>query len=307
MSPPPLADALRDRFVVVNLGAGGDAELALPDHVRRSVTLVQIDAANAPVDESSVHRRVPLRRVVADAHGTRTFHEAAYPWCSSLVPPRPGLVRRYGLEDYFETVASTEVECFTLPEALAEAGVAEIDFLGTDVEGLDAPILRTSSELLARALVVRSELRFEPMYEGEPPFHEAVALMEERGFELVGVDPEAWKPATPRQRRHRDGRTVWADCVFVRRSDALPDAPADLSGLVEAKQVLLTAMTGLRAWAEHLLERNSGAIPADWHADLWRATAPVPGGRVRERAADLAVRLRRRVPPRPRFDLRHVV
>ncbi|MDQ3936454.1 MAG: FkbM family methyltransferase, partial [Actinomycetota bacterium] len=270
---PPLADALRDRLVVVNLGAGGDPEAELPEDVRRAMTLVQIDAANEAVDEAAVHRRVPLRRVIADRHGTRTFQENAYPWCSSLLPPRDDLVRRYGLEAYFEPVARTEVECFTLAEALEEVSIERVDFLKTDVEGLDAAILRASAGLLEDVLVLRSELRFEPFYEGEPPFHEAAAFLAERGFDLVGLDPEAWKPATRRAARHRDGRTVWADCVFLRRPELLPPSPPELPGLTEAKQVLLTAMAGLRSWSEHLLETYGERIPEAWHPDLWRATA----------------------------------
>jgi len=305
--PPSLADALRDRLVVVNLGAGGDRGDDLPPHLRRSMTVVEIDAADEAADDSAVHRRVALRRVIAEAAGRRTFRRYAFVSCSSLLPPRAELIRRYGLEDYFRPVATEEVECVTLAAALAEAGIDRVDFLKTDVEGLDSAILRSSTDVLEHVLVLRCELRFEPFYEGEASFHETSAFLHERGFELVGLDPEAWKPASRRAAAHRDGRTVWADCVFVRRPELLAAVSSDVDGLVEAKQVLLTAMTGLRGWAEHLLEQNIGRIPPAWRDELWNATAPLaPTARVRQRARQLAESARSRIGPAAEFDFRHI-
>ncbi|HEV2813503.1 MAG TPA: FkbM family methyltransferase [Solirubrobacteraceae bacterium] len=304
---PNLANALRDRFVLVNLGAGGDHAADLPVHLRAAATVVEVDAADASVDRSDVHRRVAVRQVVADEPGRRTFRENAYVSCSSLLPPRDDLIARYGLTEYFRPVAEEEVECTTLPAILAEAGIDRLDFLKTDIEGLDTAVLRSSRELLERALVVRSELRFEPFYVGEAPFGDALAYLDELGFELIGLDPEVWKPATQRAARHRDGRTVWADCVFVRRPELVAATGGDdPAGLPEAKQVLLTAMTGLRSWAEHLLGVHGGRIPAEWRDELWQATAPAPRTRLRAKALDAIARARRRVPPRPAFDFRHV-
>lgn len=304
---PPLADVLRDRLVVVNLGAGDDRAPAFPEHLRQAVTLVEIDAANDAFEASAVHRRIPLRRVIADVSGRRVFRENAWVQCSSLLPPRQELVTRYGLEDYFAVVDEREVECVTLVEALHEVGVERADFLKTDIEGLDAAVLRSSEALLDHVLVLQSELRLEPFYEGEATFHDSLAYLDSRGFELVSMRPEEWKPVTRRRDRHSDGRTVWADCVFLRRSELLPGSPEGLAGLAEAKQVLLCAMAGLPGWGEHLLERYAAAIPAPWHADLVAATAPAERRRrVRERAMQAVVEVRRRVPPKPRFTFRHV-
>lgn len=169
--------------------------------------------------------------------------------------------------------------------------------------------MRSSGALLDETLVVCSELRFEPFYVGEATYPEGAAFLDERGFELIGLRPEVWKPATRRSAQHRDGRTVWADCIFVRREDALPVGKGH--GLLEAKQVVLTAMVGHRAWAEHLLERYLDRIPADWHAELWDVTAPDPPpsrrARARMLAAALAGRARRRTRSSAAVDFSHVV
>src|SRR4051794_23016409 len=186
--------------------------------------------------------------------------------------PRQELIERYGLQRFYEVVDEREVDVVTLPCALAEAGVGRIDYLKTDVEGLDTGILRSRGALLDSASVVCCEFRFEPFYVGEATYCEGAAVLDGHGFELIALRPQDSKPMTRRSAQHRDGRTVWADCIFVRRADALPGGQAE--GLVEAKQIVLTAMAGHRAWAEHLLERFLDRIPAEWHPELWDITAP---------------------------------
>jgi len=172
----------------------------------------------------------------------------------------------YGLERYYNPVATTTVECKTLPTLLQDFGIAAIDFLKTDLEGLDFEVLQSCESLLPRIAAIQCELRLQPFYEGESYFHEAAAYLTERGFELVALKPEFWKPKTTRNRNHKDGRTVWADCLFLRATG--------MTLLDYAKQIVILSMIGRRGYAEHVLESNRDALPAEWIGELESLVKP---------------------------------
>ncbi len=257
-----LADSLRGHFVVVNLGSAGDRDYALPPAIRAATTLVEIDAGKASRSRGAYAAKHSLQSAVAGTEGTRTFIQRAYGLCSSLLEPRRELIERYGLERYFEIVSASAVECKRLPDLLSDLGIQSIDFLKTDLEGLDFEVIQSCEAMLPQVLAIQCELRFEPFYIGEPPFHEAASYLSERGFELIALQSEYWKPRTAHSRQHKDGRLAWADCLFMRKT-ALVSAP-----LAQAKQIVIASMAGRRSWAEHLLNQYKSSLPAAWIPDL---------------------------------------
>jgi hypothetical protein len=263
-----LANALRGRFVVASLGASGDRDYPLPEALRRATTLIDLDAAADSKITSDYFAHHRIRRVIAGVSGPRTFRQNRSVYCSSILPPRDELIEVYGLQELFEIVALSEVECTSLSAILHETGVPAIDYLKVDLEGEDFNVIRHLGNLLEPILCLQMELRFQPFFEGEPYFHEVVAFLHDRGFDLIGVAPEHWKPVTRTGPAHDDGRTVWADTHFVRR------LPHGAEPLVRAKQIIACALMGGRTYAQHLFERAEAGLPSSWHAELEAVLAP---------------------------------
>lgn len=271
------------RFTVVNLGSGGDEPFPLPAWARSGSTLVEIDAADRPAASAgNFERRLTLSDIVAGSSGIREFTTRSFVSVSGLLEPRPELVEKYALQEYFRVVDRKLVRTRTLPSMLAEQGIERIDLLKTDLEGLDLEVLLACGRFLDRAYCVQCELRFEPFFEGEPKFHDAVAELDARGFDLLSLSPETWQPATPYREtlvHHGDGQTAWADCILIRRL-----SPDDVVG--RARQVVLLSGLAQRAVAAYLLGTIAGELPDELSGLLTPLVTPLA-------AADEASQLRR--------------
>jgi len=258
-----LAESLRGEFVVVNLGAASDRDYDLPAHLRAATTLIEVDAAKSSETATSYFAKHALTSAVAGNTETRTFRLNKFSACSSLLEPRADLIELYGLEKYYEIASSSAVQCNRLPDLLAERNISSIDFLKTDLEGLDFEVIKSCESLLPGVLALQCELRFQPFYVGEPFFHEVVAYLADRHFSLIALTPEYWKPKTPNRKQHKDGRLIWADCLFMRHPDTVT------TPLAQAKQVILASMSGRRSYAEYLLGvYKTRRLPKEWLPEL---------------------------------------
>lgn len=74
-----LAQELRGRFVVANLGAGADCDYALPAVFRRAMTLIEIEGGRIePITSGEYFAKHTVCKVVAGAREPRRF--AQYAW-----------------------------------------------------------------------------------------------------------------------------------------------------------------------------------------------------------------------------------
>ena len=272
-----LSRQLAGDFIVLDLGsAHSEIIVQAGPEVCQAVTLIEVDALAKESGEKPTpfFRRVIVPHAVAGSSGARAFHVRRYPECSSFLQAKSELVKAYGLEAYFEEVKVLQFDCITLPQLLERHGIKRIDFLKTDLEGLDFEILSTSADFLPDSLIVQCELRFQPFFEGEGSFNEAANLLAAKGFELVSMRSNFWKYATPHRREHRDGRIVWADCIFLLREEIVRGRPDFWKAA--AKQMILAKMIGLQNVAEFLFQRYSGVIPRAEQAELRAWLAPAP-------------------------------
>ncbi|MDQ3678395.1 MAG: FkbM family methyltransferase [Actinomycetota bacterium] len=262
-------------FTVVNLGSGGDAPFPLPPWARSSSTLVEVDAADRPAGSGdNFERRLTLSDIVAGSPGIRRFTTRSFVSVSGLLEPKPELVEKYALQEYFRVVDRKLVRTRTLPSMLDEHGIGHVDLLKTDLEGMDLEVLLACGGFLDRAYCVQCELRFEPFYEGEPVFHDALAALDGRGFDLLSLSTETWQPATPYREtlvHRRDGQTVWADCILIRRL-----AADDVVG--RARQVVLLSGLAQRAVAAYVLGTVAERIPHQCRDLLTPLVRPVQPG-----------------------------
>src|ERR1051325_150722 len=263
-----LPEALKEGFVVVNLGCVGDTDYDLPPDLRQSMTIVEVDAAAPAQTSRAYHQKFSIDRVVSGTAGRQTFRFNTFVGSSSLLPPNLELVRDYGVERFYEPKTETEVECETLPNLLQYFKLPAISFLKTDLEGMDFAVIKSCERLLPEIPCVQCELRFQPFYHGEPHFHEAVAYLSARGFELVGLHTEYWKYKTRHSLWQRHGRPVWADCLFFLGPDAIARLAPERQPLLITQQVVIASMLGKKNLAEFRLQSSREILPPAWLPSL---------------------------------------
>jgi len=256
-----IAHFIDNRLIVVSLGAFQDPPLNLPKPIRRAITLVRLDANDPTGSETDCGRLIKLQKIVAERKSNRRFTVRTYPNCSSLLEPDDSLVKAYGLQKFFTVDHIVEAEVTTLPEILEMNDLPRLDYIKTDLEGMDHSIIESAGQSLSECLMVIMEVRFQTFYKGEATFVESMRLMEKRGFELLALHPEVWKYKTQHRDRIAGGRTVMADAVFVRRPDHLQRKPSPESDTDFVRQVVLLWMEGYTSYAEYLLEEYPGEMP----------------------------------------------
>jgi hypothetical protein len=161
-----------------------------------------------------------------------------------------------------------EIECETLASVLGAYNIRRIDFLKTDLEGLDYEVLSSAPDIVRQSLVIQSEMRFQPLYVGEPDFTTIASYLASLGFELITLRPEVWKYATRQRNLMRDGRMVWADAIFFNSATKLTSLFQDHAPLAFVKQIILAQALGLHNYAEYLFEQTQAQLPAHIQVEL---------------------------------------
>jgi FkbM family methyltransferase len=162
--------------------------------------------------------------------GMVTFHINRFDATSSTLPTNHALTRPFGLLDLaLETVKTRELPSRRLDDALAD--VAPVDLLKVDVQGAAHTVLNHGRALLGRTLVCHVEAEFAPVYLGERLFADIDTLLREAGFGFVdffslGRQRYARFDDSPARAFHR-GRTLWADCIYLRGLDTPEELTAD--------------------------------------------------------------------------------
>jgi hypothetical protein len=153
--------------------------------------------------------------------------------------------------------------------------VATLDFLKTDVEGLDSAIIRSCEKFLGQTLCLQAELRFNPFYETEPPFHETVSYLAVHGYEVLDIlHIDRWKYCTPNWKWQLQGRAVWADFLFFLKPEKIIANFGEAAPLAVAKQIILAIMLGKKNYGEFLLQQFDAILPAEWKKELQLLVKP---------------------------------
>jgi FkbM family methyltransferase len=132
-------------------------------------------------------------------------------------------------DDYFEVVATEEVDVRMLKSFAADVGLESVDYLKVDVEGTEYEVLEGAGDLLGRTGVVRVEVCFIPFRIGQRLFSDVDLLLRGYGFDLLRYEilpahvgykvrtaPVTWGPAFGFPDRY--GQPLQADAVYVNRN-----------------------------------------------------------------------------------------
>lgn len=106
----------------------------------------------------------------------RLFKESGF---ASLYDLNAPLAELFGWRRGTREVGRRDVSTVRMDEV---TGLRSVDFLKIDVQGSELPIIANGEAKLAQAVAVQVEVRFVPLYDGEPTFGELDAELRRQGF-----------------------------------------------------------------------------------------------------------------------------
>jgi FkbM family methyltransferase len=236
----------QEPLVVVDAGARAGIE-AHWRHYEPALEVLALEADRQECERLARERPPggPVRYVNAALGGRRERRRllgAAYPDASSLLPPDPAFVGRFGVAPWFEPAGSSEVDVVDLDSLLGDEGRTRVDFLKLDVEGAELEVLEGAEATLAASVLgVSVEVWFQRERAGRPVFADVDSHLRARGFALFdlrelnrwvraahsGPDPADWVGR---------GQLVYAQALYLR--DLPAAAPGPLAGARRAWLVL---------------------------------------------------------------------
>jgi FkbM family methyltransferase len=96
-----------------------------------------------------------------------------------------------------------------LDDFLSQMNIEGQTLLKVDVQGYEMTVMENGLELLKKVQYVILETSFEPLYEGQPLFHDINGWMEAHGFRFAGDLDTLPSP--------KDGTILQADSLFIRK------------------------------------------------------------------------------------------
>ncbi len=133
---------------------------------------------------------VVLPIAVAERDGSAELQLNAYEQSSSLLPADQAGVKKWITEQKFNVVGTVTVPTMRLDTFMNGAGIASIDYLKIDAQGLDLQVVKSAGERLKDVVKVQLEATTVSyrQYEGAPGKEVIIDYMESKGFRLAGEE-----------------------------------------------------------------------------------------------------------------------
>ena len=147
-------------------------------------------------------------------HDLHLYHHSGF---TSIFPPDAGSADLLGFGRSMTVTGSIALPTRKLDDI---AEIIAIDFLKIDVQGSELSILRNGRAKLKDCLVIQTEVRLFPLYDGEPTFGDLSAELTNQGFQFFRF--HTMKHALlsrgyrKKLRRSEFGQAVDGDAFFVR-------------------------------------------------------------------------------------------
>lgn len=174
---------------------------------------------------------------VGTADGRQALHLTRSPQCSSTLRPQAAALGEWAFGEFFAVMETRLLPATTIAAALAEHGIARVDWLKCDTQGLDLKLFLSLPEAWrARMLAVEFEPGIIDAYEGENKLGEVLTAMAREPFWLAELETGRTPRGRPAQlaehlgsgavrwmRRLAPGAPAWANARYLREVDALPE------------------------------------------------------------------------------------
>jgi FkbM family methyltransferase len=161
---------------------------------------------------------------LGERQGSRTFHINSHSQSSSILSLSESHLGAFPAEREVRTI---DVELTTLDAVFDKIDLIPPILLKIDVQGYEAQTLKGGSRTLKRCDYVVAETSFKPMYQGETPFIEILAIMERMNFQFVR--PVGWLTEP------RTGEVLQLDALFRRMMVSEGQTLAAWCGIAEIK------------------------------------------------------------------------
>lgn len=132
---------------------------------------------------------------------------------TSFLSPNEWCEERFGsraTSGRFESVEVRRLAELMADPAFGFAGTRV--FLKMDTQGFDLEVFAGLPDGSEGIMLLQSEVSVVPIYDGMPHFTESISTFEKAGFEVAGLFPVSWDPATL--------RVIEYDCLMVRAGAA---------------------------------------------------------------------------------------
>jgi FkbM family methyltransferase len=133
---------------------------------------------------------VVLPIAIAERDGSAELQLNAYEQSSSLLPADDAGVKSWITEAEFKVIGSVTVPTMRLDTFLNGAGIASVDFLKIDAQGLDLDVVKSAGDRLKDVAKVQLEATTVAyrQYVGAPGKSVIVDYMQSNGFRLAGEE-----------------------------------------------------------------------------------------------------------------------
>ena len=267
---PEIVSALDELLPLVTIDVGarnGPAELAQikdyaavycfePNFEEYQKLDGQAEMGDPPAIESGSLASFPI--AIGNRNGSTSLNITRRPGGTSTLRPNTNLLRHFKDDNWSqisEIVKTVSVPTTTLSCFAEKNNISHVDFLKLDTQGNELDILQSAENLLNSVGVIKTEVEFLPLYEGQPLFFDVAKFLTENGFEFVDFQIA---PACRRFHRFprvdpRSYRLVWADMIMVR-------APYDAGDPRAFAKAFVLAGLGYPDLASYIVDR---AFPDD--------------------------------------------
>ena len=204
--------ATRKIDLVLDVGANtGQTGLEFRDqgYVGRIVSFEPLSGPFAELESAAAQdgHWDAMQTALGERTGSAQINVSGFSQSSSLLPMDKRHVSLLAESQYVgtETVRISRLD--DLFPGLVRPG--ERILLKVDTQGFELAVLRGADKSLQRIDLVQLEVSFVELYEGGAKYHEVMRLMDEQGFDLVGISLSQFE--------ERSTQFLQADALFVRR------------------------------------------------------------------------------------------
>jgi hypothetical protein len=128
-----------------------------------------------------------LPYAIAGTKESTMLHKTKSIYCYSLLRPNKQWLDRFAFHELFDVTGVEPINTEVLSN-VPEVKQMDVDVVKTDTQGLELPILRSSSEVLEKAFFVETETGFVENYMGETTFSQIDEFMRAHSFLLFDIN-----------------------------------------------------------------------------------------------------------------------
>ena len=190
-------------MTIVDAGARGGGELVRWRALDRNLRLLNFEpdpAAYEKIQGMAAGHPGDVRTYTTALARTQKarplYLSKASEYNTSLLPINLDRYRRKGwtyrgqkvrVSDIYEIARTVAVDCISIDDFAAKEGIADIDYIKVDVEGVELELLEASPNSLDKAMGVSVDVLFHDDWIGAPVFADVDRFLRDKGFVLYDL------------------------------------------------------------------------------------------------------------------------